>query len=76
MSGEHENKIGVYVIPCLLFGGLAAYMLVTGELPIDKQRTMTITRAANPMIYWPILLVSCALAALCLRRIWKGVTGS
>jgi len=76
MSGQDETKIRFYVVPGALFGILAIYMLVTGELPVDKHRTMIITRASNPLIYWPVLLVSGTIAFLCLRKIWKRITGS
>ncbi len=75
MGDENGKKVGVYVVPGALFGVLAAYMLVTGELPVDKHRTMIVTRASNPLIYWPVLLVAGTIAFLCLRKIWKGLTG-
>ena len=76
MSDQDDKKIGVYVIPGALFALLAIYMLVTGELPVDKHRTMIITRASNPLIYWPVLLVSGTIAFLCVRKIWKDLTGN
>ena len=76
MSDQDDKKIGVYVVPGALFALLAIYMLVTGELPVDKQRTMIITRASNPLIYWPVLLVAGTIAFLCLRKIWRGITGT
>jgi hypothetical protein len=75
MSDQDDKKIGVYVIPGALFASLAIYMLVTGELPVDKHRTMIITRASNPLIYWPVLLVAGTIAFLCVRKIWKNITG-
>ena len=41
-----------YFAGAVLCLGLFAYMLLAGELAIDKQRRLTITRAANPFIYW------------------------
>ena len=60
-----------YLVPGLLFLGLALYMLVTGELHVDKQRAMVISRAANPLLYWPIVAVSTALGLLALRASWR-----
>jgi hypothetical protein len=42
---------------------LFAYMLLAGELAIDKQKTLTSTRAAHPLIYWPPLVASGVLGA-------------
>jgi hypothetical protein len=68
---EAETPTWRYLVPGLLFAGLAAYMLWTGEIAVDKQRTMTITRAGNPLIYWPAVLVSGAVGALALRKVWQ-----
>ena len=76
MSDQDDKKIGKYIVPGALFAILAGYMLVTGELPIDKHRTMIITRASDPLIYWPVLLVAGTIAILCFRKVWKGLTGS
>jgi len=51
-------------------------MLVTGKLPIDKRQTMIITRSSDPLIYWPVLLVSGTIAGLCIRKIWNGLMHS
>ena len=75
MNDQDDKKIGKYIVPGALFASLAAYMLVTGELPIDKHRTMIITRASNPLIYWPVLLVAGSIGVLCFRKVWKGLTG-
>ena len=42
-----------YVAAALLLLGLAGYMLLTGELAIDKQGSMKITRDAHPFVYCP-----------------------
>ena len=63
-----------YLVPGLLLLALAGYMLANGELPIDKKRTMTITRAGDPAIYWGILAVSGTLGVLALRKVWKRLT--
>jgi hypothetical protein len=68
---DEETPTWRYLVPGLLFAGLAAYMLWTGEIAVDKQRAMTITRAGNPLIYWPTLLVSVAVSALALRKAWQ-----
>ena len=62
-----------YLLPGVLFLGLAAYMIVTGELYIDKQRTMVITRATNPLLYWPIVTASAALGLAALRAGWRSM---
>lgn len=62
-----------YLVPGILFLGLALYMLATGELPVDKHRTMLITRSANPLLYWPIVAASSALGLLALRAGWRGL---
>lgn len=76
MSDQDDKKIGVYVVPGGLFALLAIYMLVTGELPVNKHRAMIITRASNPLIYWPMLFVAGTIAGLCFRKVWKGTIGS
>jgi hypothetical protein len=45
-------------------------MLVTGELAIDKQKTMTITRGANPFGYWA-LVASGGMGLLAPRAAWR-----
>ena len=71
---DDETPTWRYLIAALLFLGFAIYMLVTGEMAVDKRRTMIITRAANPLIYWPSVLVSGTLGILALRKIWKRLT--
>ena len=71
---DAETPAWRYLIPGLLLLALAGYMLVNGELPIDKKRTMTITRAGDPTIYWGILAVSGTLGMLALRKVWKRLT--
>ena len=66
-----ETPAWRYLLLAALFLGLAAYMLVTGELYIDKQRTMIITRASNPLIYWPIVAISAALGSFAVRAGWR-----
>ena len=59
-----------WLVVGLLFGGLALYLVVNGEIGVDKQRTMIITRAANPLLYWLSVLVSGVLGVLSLRKAW------
>jgi hypothetical protein len=73
---DDDKKVRQYIIPAALFAILAGYMMVTGTLPIDKHKTMVITRSSDPLIYWPVLLVSVTIAGLCIRKIWKGIMGS
>ena len=70
MSDE-ETPTWRYLVPGLLFLALAGYMLINGEIAVDKQRTMTITRAANPLIYWSAVLISGIIGVLALRKVWK-----
>ena len=70
MSSE-EAPAWRYLVPGLLFAGLAAYLLITGEIAIDKQRSMTITRAADPGIYWITVLASSTVGILALRKAWQ-----
>ena len=67
-----ETPAWRYLVPGVLFLGLALYMLVTGELYVDKQRTMLISRSANPLLYWPIVAASTTLGFLALRAGWRG----
>ena len=61
----------------LAVGGICAfaavYFLVTGEIAIDKQHTMTITRALHPAGYWLTVVTLVALAVLTLRKAWQRV---
>lgn len=70
MSDE-ETPTWRYLVPALLFLALAGYMLVNGEIAVDKQRTMTITRSANPVIYWVTVLVAAGVGGLALRKVWR-----
>ena len=63
-----------YLVPGLLFAGMAIYLLWTGEMAVDKQRTMTITRAGNPLFYWLTVVVCGAIGALALRKAWQRLT--
>jgi hypothetical protein len=76
MSEPKEKASWRYLAVGALFAWLAGYMLLTGELPVDKQKTMVVTRASDPLIYWPVLLVCTALALACLRKLWKAITAS
>jgi TRAP-type C4-dicarboxylate transport system permease small subunit len=60
-----------YLVVGLLCVAFAAYLLWTGEMAIDKRHTMTITRAADPLIYWITVLASGAVGLLALRKTWK-----
>ena len=68
-----ETPAWRYLLLATLFLGLAAYMLATGELYVDKQRTMIISRASNPLLYWPIVAVSGALGCFALRAGWRAM---
>jgi hypothetical protein len=68
-----ETPAWRYLVPGILFLGLALYMLVTGELHVDKQRTMVISRAANPLLYWPIVAAGTVLGLLAVRASWRAM---
>jgi hypothetical protein len=68
---DDETPTWRYLVPGLLFLALAGYMLINGEIAVDKQRTMMITRAANPLIYWPSVLVTGIIGVLALRKVWQ-----
>ena len=56
-----------------LCAGAAVYFLVTGEIAINKARTMVITPASQPLGYWLIVAVLSLLAVLCLRKAWQAM---
>jgi hypothetical protein len=60
-----------YLVAGLLFAGMAAYMLVNGEIAVDKRHTMFITRAGNPLLYWSSIVVCGSLGILSLRKVWR-----
>ena len=66
-----ETPAWRYLVAGALFLALAAYMLATGELYVDKQKTMAISRAANPLLYWPIVATSAALGCFAVRAGWR-----
>jgi hypothetical protein len=55
----------------VLFIGFSVYMLFSGELALDKQRTTFITRTGNPLFYWSTVMVCGTLGLLCLRKLWR-----
>ena len=46
-------------------------MLVNGEIAVDKQRAMIITRTGNPLVYWLAVVICGAIGALALREAWR-----
>ena len=68
---DGEDPAWRYGVVGLLSLALVAYMLATGELAVDKQKTMSITRAADPLLYWPIVGAAGVLGALALRAAWR-----
>ena len=62
-----------WLVVGLLFAGLALYLLVNGEIGVDKQHTMIITRVANPLLYWLSVVVSGVLGTFSLRKAWRQV---
>jgi hypothetical protein len=59
----------------LAVGGLCAfcavYFVYTGEIAIDKQKTVFIGRTASPFAYWLTVSVIAAVGATALRKAWK-----
>ena len=55
----------------LLLAGACAYFLLTGEIAVNKARTVFLTRRADPLAYWSIVLVFGALGGLALRQAWR-----
>jgi hypothetical protein len=51
----------------------AVYFLVTGEIAINKARTVIITPASQPLGYWLTVAVLSLFAVLCLRKAWQGM---
>jgi len=68
---EEATPTWRYLVPGLLFLGLAGYMLVNGEIAVDKQRAMIITRTGNPLVYWLAVVICGAIGALALREAWR-----
>jgi len=60
-----------YLVPGLLLLAMAGYLLVNGEMAVDKQRTMVVTRAGNPFIYWATVLACGTFGVLALRKVWQ-----
>ncbi|MGE5638527.1 MAG: hypothetical protein ACM30H_00395 [Clostridia bacterium] len=58
-----------------LFAGAALYFLFTGEIAVNKARTVFLSRGTDPLAYWSIVLVLGALGALSLRQAWRQLTG-
>ena len=73
MSGD-RTAAWRFAVVGLLFVGFAVYMLFSGELAIDKQRSMFITRAGNPFFYWSTVVGCGVLGFLCLRNLWRQLT--
>ena len=73
---DAETPTWRYLVPGLLFAGMAAYMLWTGEMAVDKQRVMTITRAGNPLVYWLSVVICGTIGALALYKVWQRIRGS
>jgi hypothetical protein len=71
---DEETPIWRYLVPGLLMLGLAGVTLVTGEVPVDKARTITITRTGSPVFYWLIVASTGAIGAFALHKVWKRLT--
>jgi hypothetical protein len=71
---EEETPGWRFLVVGLLCVGMAGYMLVNGEIAIDKQRSMIVTRGGDPLLYWALVAVPGALGVLALRKVWKWIT--
>ena len=76
MSDDEQTPAWRCLVPGLLFVGMAVYMLWTGEMVVDKHRTMTITRAGNPLIYWLAVAICGTIGTLALYKVWQRIRGS
>jgi len=68
---DEQTPTWRYLVPGLLFLAMAGYMLINGEMAIDKQRTMSVTRTGNPLLYWGTILVCGTFGVLALRKVWQ-----
>jgi hypothetical protein len=59
----------------LLCAGAGLYFLFTGEIAVNKARTVFLTRKADAFAYWSIVLVFAVLGALSLRQAWRQLRG-
>jgi len=63
-----ETLLRWLVVGCLCTGA-SLYVLYTGELPINKARTMVVNRSSP--IYWIFIVVFGAMGVLALRKFWQ-----
>lgn len=68
MSDEAQPLWRWLVIGVLCTGG-AIYVLVTGELAIDKARSLVVNRSS--FLYWTFLVVFGGMGVLALRKAWQ-----
>jgi hypothetical protein len=71
MSGGEQTPLWRWLVVGLLCAGAALYFIASGEIAIDKKRTMIVTRAANPLGYWFMVSVCAALGAAALHKAWR-----
>jgi hypothetical protein len=57
-----------------IFTVAAGYFLYTGQIPVNKARTVFITRAGDPLAYWIMVLVPGILGPAALYKAWKKLT--
>ena len=68
MSDEATPTWRWLVVGCLCTAG-AIYVLVSGELAIDKARSMVVSRSSP--LYWIFVGVFGAFGVLSLRKAWQ-----
>jgi hypothetical protein len=68
---EEQTPLWRWLVVGLLCTGAAAYFIATGEIAVDKKRTMFVSRAANPLAYWLMISVFAAMGAAALYKTWK-----
>jgi hypothetical protein len=68
---DEQTPLWRWIVVGLLCSGAAVYFLATGEIPVDKRRTMSLTRAGDPALYWLAVLAFGALGGAALARAWK-----
>jgi hypothetical protein len=73
VSGE-PTPLWRWLVVGLLCTGGTLYVLLTGELPIDKARTMVVNRSSP--VYWIFIAAFGAMGVASLFKAWKQIRGA
>jgi hypothetical protein len=68
---EAQTPLWRWLVVGLLCSGAALYFIATGEIAVDKKRTMFVSRAAHPLGYWLMVSVFAAMGAAALHKAWR-----